>query len=175
MSFTFQSDEVFVKVCPLVLHVEGGFVDDPKDPGGPTKFGIAFNFNAGALQKLGLTRETMNQLTKEQAMQLYFDRYWLASGASGISDEGLAFFHLDTAVNCGVGAARKMLKGLSKDPRFFDGRGKNNEILFLRLLMEYAVLRLDYYTRLRKDLKERYLEGWINRMEFVINKARELV
>lgn len=176
MSYSYQQDAVFCKIVPFVLHVEGGFVDDPKDPGGPTKFGIAYNFNAGALHKVGITRDTVCNLTLDQAKEIYYARYALASGTNDISDDGLALMHLDCAVNCGVGAARKMLAELSVNPKYFDGRGNRNSALFYMLILEYVVLRIDYYTtKIRKNLRDRYLEGWMNRLKFVIKKAKELV
>lgn len=136
-------------------------------------FGIAWNYNTDWLKSQGITKETMKELTMHQARQCYYERYWLKSEADGISDEGLAYAHLDTAVNCGVGAAKAMLSKLSKNPKDYNGTGDNNEILFLRLLMEYEILRLDYYTKCKN--RGLFLTGWINRMEFVMKKAAELV
>lgn len=169
-----ENRDVFKKVLPVVFDVEGGFVNHPNDPGGPTMHGVAWNFNAGYLrEKFGLTAATMESLTKEQAEQCYWDNYWAAAGCDKISDEGLAYLHFDTAVNNGVGAAQRILSRLSVDPRQFDGRGDRNEILFLRLVMEYMVLRLDLYTQCKN--RKTFLEGWINRMETVMTYARKLV
>ena len=170
---SYQDDPTFCKVIPLVLKSEGGYVDHPDDPGGPTMHGVAWNYNAGWLAKRGYTKDTMRSLTLDDARQCYYERYWIESEADGITDEGLAYLHLDTAVNCGVGTAKSFLRGLSHNPRYFNGEGDNNEVLFLRLVMEYEIKRFDYYTRCRN--RKAFLEGWINRMEFVMARAQELV
>ncbi len=165
----YKTDALFCKVYPYVLRVEGGYSNDPKDPGGPTMFGIAWNYNAGALAPLGLTRMTMRSLTKDQALQIFYEKYWLASAAENIKDEGLAYLHLDTAVNCGVGEAVTILKHLS-----FDSQVSYSRLQFLQLVHEYESLRLEYYNSLRPDLKARYLKGWLNRMNFVIKQSAKL-
>lgn len=174
--FTYKKDSVFCLIVPLVVNVEGGYVNDPDDPGGPTKYGVAWNFNAEWLSHRGITRATMKDLTQDQAKQCYYERYWLPSDADGLTDEGLAFIHFDNAVNCGVGEAKQTLKELSINPKHFDGRGDNNEALFLRLVMEYEGRRAHHYTKeIGKKLKQKYLEGWWNRMQFVMQHAAKLV
>ena len=39
-----RSDSLFYATIPLVLHYEGGFVDDPIDRGGKTNMGITQKF-----------------------------------------------------------------------------------------------------------------------------------
>lgn len=175
MSKHYSEDPAFCAAIKLVLTSEGGYADLEGDPGGPTMFGIAWNFCHEALKRFGITRDTVRKLTLEQARQIYYEEYWIASCADGLTDEGLAFIHLDCAVNCGVGTASRIMRSLSVNPKHFDGRGDNNEILFLRLVHEYEILRLDYYTDCRRELKKRFLEGWVNRMEFVGTQAMRLV
>lgn len=169
----YSKDKTFCKIIPLVLHSESGYTNHADDPGGPTMRGIAWNYNQIWLLTHGVTRDTMKDLTKEQAEQCYYERYWLASDADGISDEGLAYLHLDTAVNCGVRKAKEFMRALSVNPKNYDGSGDNNETLFLRLVMEYEIMRFDYYTKCKN--RKAFLEGWINRMEFVMKKAKDLV
>jgi lysozyme family protein len=174
-SKSYSKDPAFCAVYPFVLQVEGKYADKPLDKGGPTMYGIAWNYNQQALKKLGLTRSTMRKLTKEQALQIYYEDYWLASGAAGMTDEGLAYMHLDTAVNCGVGAAKNMLTKLSVNPKNFNGKGDANEALFLRLCFEYMILRLDHYTNMSEEQRREFLTGWVNRMEIVGAHAHKLV
>lgn len=159
---------------PLVFDVEGGYSNNPDDDGGPTMHGVAWNYNADYLKKqFGLTRETIQNLTKDQAKKLYWDKYWKAAGCHMISDEGLSYLHFDAAVNTGVGHAITNLHKLSVNPFNYDGEGDKNEVLFLRLCIEYLVFQLYWYTHC-KDRKV-FLEGWINRMIKVIGYARKLV
>lgn len=167
--------DLFERIYPHVLKVEGKYSDDPVDPGGPTKWGISWNNNIEALKKLGVRRSTMQFLTKEQAVEIYRQKYWLGSHANTVTDEGLAYIHFDCAVNCGPETARHILSMLSVNPRYYDGTGDKNEALFLRLVFEYEMLRLNYYTHTRKELKREYLEGWVNRMVYVGKIAMAMV
>lgn len=52
--------------------------------------------------------DVCRSLTREQAKQIYYERYWLASGADRLP-LALALTHVDHAINAGVGAARNIL------------------------------------------------------------------
>jgi len=59
-------------VADYILKGEGGFVDNPKDPGGRTHYGITAATLASARAKLkdaGLP-EDVKDLTKEQALAI---------------------------------------------------------------------------------------------------------
>ena len=170
----FEKDETFLKIVPLVLNSEGDYTNHPKDPGGPTNRGIAWNYNADYLrQKFGFkTAADIKKLTADKPNQLYNDRFMLASGGDGITDVDLAYLHFDTAVNCGVGTAYKMLGRLSHNPKHFDGRGGKNRTIFLQLFLEYIAQRLSYYTHCRN--RDAFLEGWVNRITHVIANAKDL-
>lgn len=162
-------DKVYLEVLPFVLNSEGGYSNHPNDPGGPTMRGIAWNYNAGWLQAHGYTRETLKKLTKEHAALCYYERYWIPSGAIGITDVDLAYIHMDTAVNCGVGTAIKMLKRLSHNPGYYDFSGGKNRALALSLFLEYAAQRIRYYTQAKN--RDKFLAGWMNRMASVIENS----
>lgn len=170
----YTDDPTFLKVLPLVFDSEGGYVNDPDDPGGPTNHGVAWNYNADYLKSVFGFKSSadMKKLTKEQALRLYYEKYWLPSGSHGITDVDLAYIHFDMAVNCGVGAASNALRKLSVNPKNYDGTGGKNRTLFLSLFLEYTALRLSYYTHCKK--RDKYLEGWINRMVDVIRNSKDL-
>jgi lysozyme family protein len=77
-----------------------GFVNDPADTGGVTKYGIAQNKNPDI--------DVMN-LNLDKALNIYFERYWLPAKCDKIASP-LNVLHFDTAVNMGVGAAAKLLQ-----------------------------------------------------------------
>ena len=52
----------FDEIIEVVLHHEGGYVNDPKDPGGETNFGIS---------KRAYPDVDMKTLTKEGAKDIY--------------------------------------------------------------------------------------------------------
>lgn len=165
-----MSRKLFDQVINKVLSHEGGFVDHPRDPGGPTNWGIAWNYNQAILTRLGYTRDKMRQLKREDAIQIYFEKYWLPSDAPLIPDGRLAYIHFDAAVNHGVGAAKRFLGMLSHRPDHYQGGGANQQ-LFLQLCMEYIALRLRTYTRLGNA--QTFLPGWVNRMANILTEIAQ--
>lgn len=174
MSLPFETDKTFCVVINHILNSEGGYSNHPLDPGGPTFRGVAWNYNVGYLKTvLGMrVPEDIKKLTVEQAKQLYYERYWLASDSYGITDIRLAYIHMDAAVNCGTGAAKSFLDKLSKNPKAFDGSGGKNFALFNRLFLEYVEHRIRYYTHCKNRAK--FLEGWMNRTADVIRNSMKL-
>ncbi|MBX9667302.1 MAG: hypothetical protein K2X93_06770 [Candidatus Obscuribacterales bacterium] len=171
--YDYESDELYCHLVELVINVEGGYVNDPNDTGGPTKYGIAWNKNVGILQSMGFRNPTdIRNLTQEQAKQIYYQKYWITSASNRIKDKHLAFLHFDTAVNCGIGAAAKCLFRLSKDPRYFEGDGKNLALWF-QLSLEYVAHRLHYYTGCKTWAH--HGRGWANRLGNVIQESVQLV
>ena len=65
--------ESWPKAADLTLGLEGReeYTDDPADPGGPTKYGIAGKFHPGL---------DIKNLTLEQAMDIYYNEYWVPAG-----------------------------------------------------------------------------------------------
>lgn len=89
-------DESFEKL----LGHEGGYVNNPHDPGKETKFGIS---------KRTYPREDIPNLTIERAKFLYFHDFWNPAGC-GVVPEALRFFLFDFAVNSGPEVAVKHLQ-----------------------------------------------------------------
>jgi len=126
----------FEKSFEFLIKVEGGFVDHPNDPGGPTKFGIT-------QATTGWDRETIKNLTPEVAKKWYFDNYWKPSGADKLPwPLNLAVF--DFAVHSGIQTARN---------HYTPGMSAN----------EYVAARLNYLTSLT-DLWEHFGRGWMRRI-----------
>lgn len=144
----FLQDEVYCKLVNLVLNSEGGYVDNPKDPGGPTKYGIALNYNRAVLSALGV--KNVRDLTYEQAKEIYYHKYYKASSADTLAKQSqrLAYLHFDAAVNHGVGQAAK-----------FNTASKSNAFLYLSL-------RLKFYAQIKTF--PTFGKGWTNRMAGVL-------
>ena len=90
-----------------IIKREGGYVNNPHDSGGPTKFGItektAVAYGYGG---------EMQSLPRELAYEIYSARHWDAircDEMAGIS-EAVAGEICDTGVHCGPMAAVKMLQ-----------------------------------------------------------------
>lgn len=89
----------FQEAVEHVLKFEGGYVNDPKDPGGETQFGIS---------KRSYPNLDIKALKKDDAKAIYHRDFW----EEDLPDKlRLAFF--DTAVNSGkVGAAKLLQRAL---------------------------------------------------------------
>lgn len=83
-----------------VVGLEGGYVNDPRDPGGETKFGIT---------KRDHPQENIRNLTLGRAKEIYFKEYWAPVRASELPWP-LARLVFDSAVNQGVATSVKLLQ-----------------------------------------------------------------
>jgi len=90
----------FEKIFQFTMQWEGGskYTNDSDDPGGGTKYGIS--------QKENPDIDVQN-LTEEQAMGIYQQRYWDHVAQGKDDDMDMAAF--DSAVNCGVPTVLKWL------------------------------------------------------------------
>lgn len=85
----------FDQAFEVVVGIEKGYVDDPRDPGGETKFGIS---------KHSYPNEDIKNLTLDRAKQLYRADYWNRVRGDELQfPAALALF--DYAVNSGVETA----------------------------------------------------------------------
>lgn len=88
---------------PTLLSHEGGFVDNPNDPGGATNKGITlktFKKYATDLNVEG-TEDNLKRLTKSQAALIYEKGYWNPSNATKIDDKQFGWLYFDTYLNGG--------------------------------------------------------------------------
>jgi Glycosyl hydrolase 108 len=125
------------KALTFVLQQEGGYVNDPVDRGGETKWGIS---------KRAYPNEDIPNLTRERALEIYANDYWLASGCDLIPyPYCVAVF--DSAVNCGVGRAMGWYKEAKDIDDFLEKRKQH------------------YINIVNKDpLQVRFARGWWARL-----------
>lgn len=83
----------------LIGH-EGGYVDNPADPGGETKYGISRRSYPG---------EDIAGMTLERAKQIYLRDYWGPAGCDAVPD-ALRCDLFDMAVHAGVRSAVRCLQ-----------------------------------------------------------------
>jgi lysozyme family protein len=91
----------FERLIGKVLEREGGYVNDPADPGGETKYGIT---------KRSYPTLNIKNLTLEQAKEIYYHDWWLRLRCGDIQDDQVAQKLLDTCVNVGKTAGVKILQ-----------------------------------------------------------------
>jgi lysozyme family protein len=90
-------DDAFTKL----LGHEGGYVNDARDPGGKTRYGIT-----ETVARLAGYRGDMQALPLDLARRIYLEEYWRPAGGEAVPDAA-KFQVFDMAVNSGVGAAVK--------------------------------------------------------------------
>lgn len=88
------------KAIAHVLAFEGGYVNDPADPGGETNHGIS---------KRAYPLLDIKNLSREQAVKIYRDRYWSEVHGDDLP-EPLAIMMMDSAVNCGISRSVRWLQ-----------------------------------------------------------------
>ena len=97
----------FDQYFPMLLRYEGGFVDNPDDPGGATNKGITLEtFRAYARPLLGIapTLDNLRNMTDQQAEKIYRREYWDAVHGDQILNQDLAEMICDFYVNAGDNA-----------------------------------------------------------------------
>ena len=99
----------FNKMLKVILQNEGGYVNDPSDSGGETKYGIS---------KRAFPYLDIKNLTIEQAGEIYYKNCYLTCRADTIVNDELAMQVFDHSVNAGASKAIKLLQkcaGVTQD------------------------------------------------------------
>lgn len=94
------------------LRYEGeAFVNHPKDPGGPTKYGITLRTLADwrGVGPEELSEEAVRSLTKDEARLIYLARYWAPIRGDELPP-GVDLVVFDYAVNSGTRTAARALQ-----------------------------------------------------------------
>lgn len=90
----------FIQNINRVLGNEGGYVNDPTDPGGETNWGIS---------KRSYPDVDIKNLTRHDAVDIYYRDFWMKVHGSEMSD-GAAYQMLDAAVNSGPAQAIRFMQ-----------------------------------------------------------------
>ena len=173
-----DNDALFDRALAHVLEMEGGFTDDPYDPGGPTNRGITLKVFADwkgmaldASSRVALTA-ALRRIPETAVRDIYFARYWVPGHCSELAG-ALALFHFDAAVNHGVtGAMRLLQHAVGTDA---DGEiGPNTRAAIARLpldetLQRYAEARRARYRALHHFW--RFGRGWLARVDKTLARA----
>lgn len=153
-----------------VLHIlrhEGGYVNDPNDPGGETNFGIS---------KRAYPDLNIAALTIDDAKRIYLRDYWNAASCEKLPPS-IRLLVLDAAVNQGVGTAIRMLqKTVGANPDGHVGKYTLDLIALMEpkdLLLAFAKARMSRY-RVTKGF-DIYGSGWLGRlMDVTIEASTQL-
>lgn len=148
----------FEQALKFVLEREGGYVNNPNDPGGATNKGITQGTYNTWLKSKGQAAKSVKLITDAEVKEIYYKNYWLAAKCDKMTSKKFAVACFDTAVNCGVGKVNDFLRVC---------QWTDIDVYFLE--------RIRYYNNLAKKANFRtFLHGWLNRMFALIDFVNKL-
>ena len=175
-------------IADTILDREGGFVNDPDDPGGVTNFGVTIH----TMRRLGLdltgdgkvTKADVRRLTRAQARQILIDHYFTAPRIS-LLPSVLHATVFDMNVNAGRWSIRLLQRVLTdfgihtNDDGHIGPQTRENASKALdkapdHLADAYGIARRNYYYQLadNRPASRKYARrknggkgGWITRAE----------
>lgn len=131
-------------IVEKVIDIEGGFVDDPSDSGGATKYGITEK----TARSNGYTGH-MKDLTFEEAFNIYIKKWWEPLLLDQVLDlsPSLADEILDTAINMGKKRAviflQRALNSLNNRAAYYD------DLIVDGLIGKKTIRALEIYVNFR--------------------------
>ena len=151
---------MFEKCFKDLMKHEGGYVNDPKDPGGETKYGIS---------KRAYPNTDISSLSEEMAKDIYYSDYWVKMKVESIP-QNLRPIYFDMAVNMGKSRAVKIMqKAANNKGRNIDVDGGLGPATRKALNgvehKRVQAFRVKYYSDLvnsKPDL-EKFYYGWYRR------------
>lgn len=180
------------QIAEAIIRREGGFVNDPDDPGGATNFGVTVH----TMRRLGLDLDgdgdvdasDVRLLDKDRAREIFLKHYFLGPKLNRLP-EPLQPSVFDMYVNAGTQAVR-LLQALCNDmglsvgvdgrigPQTIRAAQQAMQIAPEHLVDAYGTERRNYYYRLadRRPASRKYARtttggkgGWIKRAEEFIS------
>jgi lysozyme family protein len=151
----------FKNAIKKVLVNEGGYVNDPKDSGGETKFGIT---------KRTYPNVDIKNLTIAEAEAIYKKDYWGKIKGNDIASDDVAYEILDAAVNMGVRTSSKLAQitigaypdGIIGQKTLKELNGADTELFVTKFKLS-KVARYIYLAK-KYSKNRKFLFGWISRV-----------
>lgn len=167
---------IFDRAFQYVIDTEKDvYTDDPKDSGGPTKWGVTLR-SYSTFTGCPVTAAAIQSLTREDAYAFYRARYWSPLRCDQIRDPAIAIAIFDVSVLYGIGTAALFAQEAASSCGIslkLDGSlgDKSVEALnaidrkeffsaFYRCIRE----RIDHLVVLAPK-NERFVRGWIARAD----------
>ncbi len=178
-----------LEIINRIIRSEGGYVNDPRDLGGATKFGITAE-TLGHWRRLNrkATPEEVQELTKEEARLIYYKQYYLRPNIDECPED-FQYGMMDSYVLSGWKAVRELQRMLNRVAKSKvlkeDGQlGHNTFVELDRYFNKNAQTTIDafglsmcnYYIRiaLARKANRAFLKGWINRRNKFISEGRQV-
>ena len=152
---------MFNKAIEVILKHEGGYANNPNDPGGETNYGIS---------KRSYPELNIRELTRDHAKEIYKQDFWQPLRLYMIDNANICLEIFDFAVNAGPSRAVKiaqMLAGTEEDGRLGGITAKAINEYEGDFVKDYKHTRIIYYENLANDNSKLsiFLKGWIKRVD----------
>lgn len=163
----------FNLALPIVIQHEGtNFVEDPKDLGGATKFGLTLSYIKGSVDD-NFTVDQLKDMHIDEATSIYLKYWWNTYNLGSILNQALAAKVFDTIVNLGpTGGTRQIQKACNEanipididgilGPQTIAALSKNPTLILTNIRKSLV----SYY----KDIVQynpdqaKFLKGWLAR------------
>ena len=170
-----QLETNFELSLQLVLKSEGGYVNNPKDPGGETMMGVTKNAWSTWLKK-PIADGEMAKLTVEDIKPFYKALYWDKSYCNELPS-GIDYMAFDASVNMGVGQSIRILQrslGCVSDGVI--GHNTMDAIHaadVVTLIDKYSAQKEQFYRSLANF--PIFGKGWLARVEQVKQNAKGMI
>lgn len=152
-------DKKFYKLLDYVFADEGGFSNNANDRGGRTNFGVTQIALNEYRKKYKLPFKDVASITKSEAEKIYYEDYYLKSGADKQKDIRDSYILFDTAVNFHPITAKKMFK-------------QSNENFYNML----DIRRKKHLEEVKNNPGQKeFIDGWLKRVNRIEKRADELI
>jgi hypothetical protein len=159
-----KADNNFGRCIDVILKWEGGYTNDPQDPGGATNWGITLNELKIWRENQSLTAVDVQNLKKDEAIEIFRSNYWNKMRCDDLP-AGVDLVVFDFGVNAGISRSAKMLQlvvGANQDgsvgPATIAATNAQDPIAVVKSMTEK---RLAYYQSLPGW--GHFGKGWSNR------------
>jgi lysozyme family protein len=169
----------FGKAFDETMKFEGGYGNDPQDPGGETYKGVARKMNPtwGGWTVIDLMKAKSafprnldsNTDLQNQIQEFYMVNYWSKVNGDAILDQEIAESIFDFAVNAGTSTSAKLAQivvGVAPDGVMGpDTLSKLNSYTSREFLAIFAVHKIARYVHICENRVEskKYFYGWVKR------------
>lgn len=164
----------FEKLAGKLLHLEGGFVDHPKDRGGATKYGVILStwkeYGYDKDRDGDIDVEDLKAITHEDAKMIAKKIFWDYFKADQIHNQSIAELIVDWGYNSGrVTVARRIQRILQVSVDGVIGKislaaiNKANQAKLFQAIKQDRKDFIEHLVRMDPEQKVFY-KGWMNRI-----------